>query len=78
VGLAASPDGRFLASIGPEGTGYVWSTATTAPVATLRGHQRGAAQVVFMPEGDQLVTGGHDDFAIYVWNLPPVCRTRKP
>jgi WD40 repeat protein len=76
--VAPSPDGRFLASIGGEGTGYVWSTATTALVATLRGHQRGAAQVVFMPEGDQLVTGGLDDHAICVWNLPPVCRVRKP
>jgi hypothetical protein len=31
-----------------------------------------------MPDGDQLVTGGHDDLAICVWNLPPVCRVRKP
>jgi serine/threonine protein kinase/WD40 repeat protein len=76
--LDPSPDGRFLASIGGEGTGYVWSAATTALVATLRGHQRGAAQLVFMPEGDQLVTGGLDDHAICVWNLPPVCRVRKP
>jgi len=76
--LDVSPDGRFLASIGGEGTGYVWSTATTAQVAVLRGPHRDAAQIVFMPEGDQLVTGGLHDHAICVWNLPPVCRVRKP
>src|SRR5262249_55242656 len=36
-GLAVSPDGRFLASIGQEGMAYVWSSADRTKVATLTG-----------------------------------------
>jgi serine/threonine protein kinase len=68
-GMAVSADGRFLASVGKEGMGYVWSTATTARVATLQGHQGRVGVVAFMPGGRHLVTGGLDDRGILIWDL---------
>ena len=81
-GLAASADGRFIAtigsdSIGNDGVARVWSTADYSEVATCIGHKGTIHSVVFTPDGDWLITGGEDDYRIRVWDLPEVCRTVK-
>src|SRR5262249_55643846 len=67
-GLAVSPDGRFLASIGQEGLARVWSRADHTEVATLIGHQGAIHAVAFTPDGARLATGGRDDFSICLWD----------
>jgi WD40 repeat protein len=77
--LATSPDGRFLATVGSEGIGYVWSVAPGAPrrVAILAGHIGRVVNVAFTPDGKQLATSGIDDCTVRIWDLPEVCHIRK-
>jgi serine/threonine protein kinase len=75
-GLAASADGRFIATIGSDGIARVWTTADHNEVATCIGHKGRNLAVAFTPDGDRLVTGG-EDRSIHVWDLPEVCRTVK-
>jgi hypothetical protein len=77
MGLAVSPDGRFLASFGSEGVVRVWSRADQAEAATLIGHQGAVFAAAFTPDGARLATGGKDDFRIHIWDLPPVCRVAR-
>src|SRR5262249_44175979 len=76
-GLAVSPDGRFLASVGAEGVARVWSTADHAEVATLIGHKGSAYAAAFTPDGARLATVGADDGTVRLWDLPPICHVRK-
>jgi WD40 repeat protein len=76
-GLAVSPDGRFLASLGAEGVAKVWSTADQTEVATLIGHQGSVYAAAFAPDGARLATVGNDDGTVLLWDLPPICRVRK-
>jgi serine/threonine protein kinase len=76
-GLAASADGRFIASFGNDGVARVWSTADQKEVATLIGHDGPVYAAAFTPDGAHLVTGGAEDHTIRVWELPAVCRTAK-
>jgi serine/threonine protein kinase len=77
MGLAVSPDGRFLASIGQDGVARVWSSADKTEVATLNGHQGAILAAAFTPDGARLATGGKDDFSTYLWDLPAVCRVAR-
>lgn len=76
-GLAASADGRFIATLGADGRARVWSTADFGEVATLIGHKGPVFAAVFTPDGERLITGGAEDLSIRVWDLPAVCRTVK-
>jgi serine/threonine protein kinase len=76
-GLAVSPDGRFVASLGKEGVAKVWSTVDATEVATLRGHQGTVYFAAFTPDGAHLATGGADDCTICIWDLPPIFHVRK-
>jgi WD40 repeat protein len=75
--LAVSKDGRFLASVGDDGVAHVWATADQSEVATLLGHGGPLTAVAFSPDGARLATGAREDHSIHVWNLPPICHTRK-
>jgi WD40 repeat protein len=76
-GLAVSPDGRFVATVGREGLGYVWSTADQRKVATLQGHEGGLYAAAFAPDGSYLATSGMVDFTVHIWELPAFCRVKK-
>jgi WD40 repeat protein len=76
-GLAVSPDGRFLASVGTEGMGYVWSVADATAVATLRGHLGRIGDVAFTPDGKHLATAGLDDHSVRIWDLTAVYQGEK-
>jgi hypothetical protein len=75
-GLAVSPDGRFLVSVG-EGIAYLWATADGRKVATLKGHDGIVYAAAFSPDGIELATAGMDDWTVRLWKLPAVCRVRK-
>jgi WD40 repeat protein len=76
-GLAVSSDGRFLASVGREGSARVWATDDQNEVATLKGHRGVVYAAAFSPDGKLLVTGGLDDLTIHIWKLPSICHVRR-
>jgi WD40 repeat protein len=78
-GLAASPDGRFVASLGTDGVARIWSVSGSDPVevATLIGHRGSIYFAAFSPDGKRLATAGKEDFTVRIWDLPPVCHVRK-
>lgn len=66
-GLAASPDGAYLASTAADGTVRMWNTETGD--ARLIERRTGAAlDAAFSPDGRTLVTSG-DDLALHVFDL---------
>jgi serine/threonine protein kinase/WD40 repeat protein len=76
-GLAVSPDGRFLASLGDEGLVRLWATADQTELATLIGHKGIVYTAAFTPDGAHLATAGMDDSTVRIWDLPPECHVRK-
>ncbi|WP_431902189.1 caspase, EACC1-associated type [Nonomuraea sp. bgisy101] len=77
LGLAYSPAGRTVATVGLEGTAEVWDTSRPhAPVrlAALRGHAGNVRAAAFSPDGRTLVTGG-DDGIVIVWRVSDWART---
>jgi WD40 repeat protein len=76
-GLAVSPDGRFLATVGQEGVARVWCTADQTEVATLIGHRGSIYAAAFTPDGSRLATAGMDDGTVRLWDLPPMCHVRQ-
>jgi serine/threonine protein kinase len=76
-GMAASPDGRFIVSLGKEGVARLWTADGETEVATMTGHHGSIYFAAFTPDGARLATAGKDDFTIRVWDLPAVCRVRK-
>src|SRR5262245_3533750 len=57
LAFAFSPDGKWLASAGRDGTARLWETATGKEVRRFGGHQGPARSVAFAPDGRLLATG---------------------
>jgi hypothetical protein len=76
-GLALSPDGRFVASLGSEGVVKLWSLADQSQVATLVGHRGPVAAAAFDPQGKRLAAGSADSPALLIWDLPAECHVRE-
>jgi WD40 repeat protein len=68
TGVAASPDGRYLAAPADQDA-RVWDAVTGKTVATLTDHDGLVFSVGFSPDGDALVTGGQDATA-RLWEIP--------
>jgi hypothetical protein len=65
------PDGRLLASAGPDGTVILWDPATGKEQRRLRGHQGqigSAGSGAFSADGKRLVTGGWDA-TVRTWDV---------
>jgi WD40 repeat protein len=64
-----SPDGRWVATVHPEGAIHVWSAEDRAPQATLAGEEflTGWADLVFSPDGRKLAVA-YADHTIGLWD----------
>jgi WD40 repeat protein len=68
--LAASLDGRRLATGSFDRTIKLWDTTTGEEVFTLRGHTAGVLRVAFSPDG-QRIASGSIDLTVRVWDTTP-------
>jgi WD40 repeat protein len=73
AGVAFSPDGRRVVSVGYDGVGIVWDAETGRPVASLFGHTGGIESVDVSADGRFVATATTDGTAT-IWDA----RTRKP
>jgi WD40 repeat protein len=65
---AASPDGKFVASCGADGSVRLWELKTGKQVREFEGHTDVVHAVAFSPDGRRLLTGGYDRTA-RVWDV---------
>ncbi len=67
VAIAFSPDGRWVASGGFDGSVRLWDVATGKRVRVMRGHGREVVSLVFSRSGKVLASGSYDH-TIRLWD----------
>jgi hypothetical protein len=68
AGVAITPDGKTLVSIGNENAVRVWDIAAGKLVKSLEGHTSWVGSVLVTPDGSKAITAG-GDCIIRVWDL---------
>ena len=68
-GIAFSPDGKWVATSGNDGTVQVWEAETGNVVFKLTGHTGPTFGVAFSPDGKSLASSSVDR-TVKVWQLP--------
>ncbi|MFN8459506.1 MAG: WD40 repeat domain-containing protein, partial [Anaerolineae bacterium] len=71
---AISPDGRWLATAGDDGTARLWDIASGNQVAQLP-HPKAVQMVAFDPDSSHLATVSGDD-VVRLWNMAVLTKTR--
>src|SRR5206468_1110806 len=65
--LAWSPDGKYIASGGADGSVQVWNATTAHTYVTYRGHTAAVNALVWSPDGKYIASGGADS-SVQVWD----------
>jgi WD40 repeat protein len=66
--VAFSPDGRTLASAGPDRRVHLWDVDRRRHLGSLTGHTEDVHSVTFSPDGRTLASGGLDQ-AVILWDV---------
>lgn len=66
--VAATADGKMIASGSLDGMVKLWDSATGLPMATYEGHQGPVHSVALSPDGKQVVSAGEDK-TVKVWKV---------
>ena len=69
LALAASPDGKQIASAGKDRVIKLWNVDSTDAPKELSGHSRSVYHVTFSPDGKLLASCGEDDTRIMIWDV---------
>jgi WD40 repeat protein len=67
--VAFSPDGRWLASGGNDGTARIWDVATGQEIHKLESGVRKISSLAFSPDGRRLATASEDKRVVMVWDV---------
>jgi WD40 repeat protein len=68
AGVAFSPDSKQVVGCSDDGTAQVFDLASRRCLRTFP-HSGPVASVAFLPNGDEIVTGGQDDPVLRVWSI---------
>jgi WD40 repeat protein len=74
-GVAFSPDGTRLVTVGADYAVKVWAANDLAPVKTLTGHTNFVRDVAWLPDGSAFVTGAEDG-KLLVWDAKTLTLVR--
>jgi hypothetical protein len=66
--VAVSPDGKWIASAGIDGTVKVWRVSSSKEVRTFRGHKADVTCVAFPPNRSNRVASAGRDGTVRIWD----------
>lgn len=67
LGLAFSPDSRFVATGGNDQLIHIWKTGTSNKISSFRGHLSEISSLLFTKDGRRLVSAGKDG-TVRIWS----------
>jgi WD40 repeat protein len=70
------PDGKTLASAGPDNTACLWDIATGKATRSFKGHDDRVSVVALSPDGKTLATGGSDN-TVRFWDVASGKQTQR-